>query len=332
MHSIHLIVSFFHRYTIHDEQALEIFVIRMCEDLDLPPYSDKKVMNTVLEQFAVLAEAANVDAEKMEREWRAYLEQQSLIEAASLAAHLDRNFVPPPGLFDVIEQLSPRFWKGATRASQRRKRAASNLDVTRVVGRPSSGARSSSGAEDMDETAAEEEEPPQDPTVDQVDPTNLDEVAKVAHLLEKSEEQRMLMKVRTCTIFFLIYHCLTVPQIHISIGGIEYQDQFEWEITNPPSMIEAFAKITACDLGLPREFEVALVHEMHRQVFFHRVMMAKRKVLDEIASTKSPPNVCFLLPVTAESAIRNIAIASSYEPSLRATSNQINLPPLPPRA
>jgi len=131
-----------------------------------------------------------VDSVVLEQEFRYNQEHQAMLDAAALAAQLDPHF-------DAMDQLNPRYWRpNATRISARRKRNVSNLDVTKVTGRTPT---PSKGDEMMTELEPEPEEAPPVAVVvgDMVDPSNSDEVLRVSHLLEKSNEKRFLLKVRS---------------------------------------------------------------------------------------------------------------------------------------
>jgi hypothetical protein len=64
-------------------------------------------------------------------------------------------------------------------------------------------------------------------------------------------------------------------KLHFTIDGITMRDQFEWDInaSENQSNPELFASSLCADLGLPREFQVAIAHSIRDQlVAYHKLV------------------------------------------------------------
>lgn len=55
-------------------------------------------------------------------------------------------------------------------------------------------------------------------------------------------------------------------KLNLTIAGVQLQDQFDWDPATPAYWTEIFARRLATELGLPREFELAIASEIRRQV------------------------------------------------------------------
>lgn len=64
---------------------------------------------------------------------------------------------------------------------------------------------------------------------------------------------------------------LRVIRLSLNVGAISLRDQFEWDINNPTNSPELFARSMCVDLGLPREFEVAISAAIRSQVMEYRL-------------------------------------------------------------
>jgi len=78
-------------------------------------------------------------------------------------------------------------------------------------------------------------------------------------------------------------------RLNLTVNGVTLHDQFEWSLENPRETPEAFAKTTCADLGLSREFEVAISHSIREQIQFYRnaVVSAGGNTSQQL-STSSP--------------------------------------------
>jgi hypothetical protein len=59
---------------------------------------------------------------------------------------------------------------------------------------------------------------------------------------------------------------IVLLKLHLSIGNITLTDQVEWDVVNPTCTPEEFALTLCVDLGLPREFQVAIAHSCREQL------------------------------------------------------------------
>lgn len=55
-------------------------------------------------------------------------------------------------------------------------------------------------------------------------------------------------------------------RINIALAGVQLQDQFDWDPAMPLYWTDIFARRMSTELGLPREMETAIAHDIKRQV------------------------------------------------------------------
>lgn len=63
---------------------------------------------------------------------------------------------------------------------------------------------------------------------------------------------------------------LRVIKLDVSVDNFRLRDQFEWDINNSENNPDSFARSLCGDLGLQREFEVAVAHAIREQVLLYR--------------------------------------------------------------
>jgi hypothetical protein len=123
------------------------------------------------------------------------------------------------------------------------------------------------------------------------------------------------------------FSCLS--QVDIALAGIEYRDAVEWDMTNPMSDLDVIARVTACDMGLSREFETALSMELRRLALFHLTHSGKNKILAQIAAKHGMPRPPYFLPVVkSDTALRELAELTNYQPLLFPVNATAPTPPL----
>lgn len=64
-----------------------------------------------------------------------------------------------------------------------------------------------------------------------------------------------------------VLHDERIPiRINLAISGVLFQDRFDWDPSAPLFWTDIFARRTAAEVGLTREFELAIAHDIKRQV------------------------------------------------------------------
>lgn len=99
-------------------------------------------------------------------------------------------------------------------------------------------------------------------------------------------------------------------RLNIALAGVQLQDQFDWDPSAPLYWAEIFARRLATELGLPREFELAIAHDIKRQVLGYLAFSSHQLPSDWHHATSNTSNTSFS-PFGLASSSSNISASNS---------------------
>lgn len=114
-------------------------------------------------------------------------------------------------------------------------------------------------------------------------------------------------------------------KLDIAVAGVSLKDQFEWDPSNPIEWSDLFARNMCLDVGLPREFEQIISHEIRKQVetYFNLATIApfeSESVKNAAGGSLGVLNLQDVIRVNSEEYYPKLV---SHEPSLSLYRQQI---------
>lgn len=234
-------------YNLNDP-LIDVFSLRTTEDMDFPVGFDASIARSIRAQLMTLIPIV----------WK---------EKQSLAAHERRNInaqrrstatETPNGAQSLLALLK----KGGALSSEDWTKAISTVPELplNAVRKLFTGVGS--------ETANNNENAPggaDDDAID-VDEDEATSMKKRKKLQDEETTGRRKRKRGTAFEAHVLFDERISIKLNLAISGVQLQDQFDWDPSTPMHWTEIFARRHATELGLPREFELAIASEIRRQV------------------------------------------------------------------
>eukprot|EP01113_Clastostelium_recurvatum_P046202 TRINITY_DN8054_c0_g1_i2.p1 TRINITY_DN8054_c0_g1~~TRINITY_DN8054_c0_g1_i2.p1 ORF type:complete len:449 (+),score=109.23 TRINITY_DN8054_c0_g1_i2:93-1349(+) len=107
---------------------------------------------------------------------------------------------------------------------------------------------------------------------------------------------------------------LILIRLDITVHGVTLRDQFEWDMASPDASPELFARMLCQDLGLFREFEVAIAHSIREQLSLY-ASLQPQSMQSHLRNVVSRGDKVGARPtVTAQAAVREAKDLSLWTP------------------
>jgi len=226
---------------------IDLFALRTVEEMDFPVGFDISVSRSIRAQIMALIPVV----------WR---ERQSIAMQERRALGVRRRPKLPKS--DLSEAKLSEALRGSASASIREEVAQMIVEHTQypiIAVR-----RLLSGPETEEEKNALVQ--------GEGDPMDLDEVAEISFKKRKRSNEddaatsRKKRKRGTAFEAHVLFDERIPIHINLAISGVHIQDRFDWDPSVPLFWTDIFARRLAAEMGLTREFELAIAHDIKRQV------------------------------------------------------------------
>ncbi|GJJ16102.1 hypothetical protein Clacol_010381 [Clathrus columnatus] len=108
-------------------------------------------------------------------------------------------------------------------------------------------------------------------------------------------------------------------KIHVLVGSMKLEDQFEWDLACTTNSPEQFAIQYTAELGLPGEFTTAIAHQIREQVYVYRKAILSGLAGQPVEDDELRPT--FLPPLTRSTIARTLDNANAHMPLLNYLSD-----------
>lgn len=296
-------------YNLNDP-TIDVFSLRTAEDMDFPVGFDSSIARSIRAQLMTLIPII----------WK---EKQSQAIQARRNISAKRRTSSVGGISDS-ETLLNRLAQGGTATSEEWTKAISTapeypLNAVRKLFAGIGG----DTAQETEKAAMEADDVEND--LDEDEAANM---KKRKRLQEEEATGRRKRKRGTAFEAHVLFDERISIKLNIAISGVQLQDQFDWDPSAPMYWAEIFARRLATELGLPREFELAIASEIRRQVLGYLAATSHQMPPDWHQQTGSSLQASTgILGLTASTGIPSAASSSAnLDPELlTSSSNGISL-------
>jgi hypothetical protein len=232
-------------YNLKDPR-IDVFALRTVEDIDFPVGFDISIAKSLRAQLMTIIPILWKEKQSIAiQERKAANAQRRTIHTEPISSDSKFNSAP---LSDLISKDSEEVAKLITSTTSFPLNA-----VRRLLKGPAV-------AEEKD-TANREEEAQMD-----VDEEEVNNLKKRKRALEDEAAGRKKRKRGTAFEAHNLQDERIPIRLNLALCGVQLQDQFDWDPATPLFWSDIFARRLATELGLPREFELAIAHDIKRQV------------------------------------------------------------------